>query len=77
MSIGDRASLDTARNLAGGGYDAMTEPQIIAQAKADLGARMEGKTYAPLLPADRKAPIGIADWLRKTGQDEVVSFETG
>jgi len=75
MSIGDRASLDTARILAGAGYDAVTDPGVLAAAKADLDARMAGKTYVPLLPADRTEPIGIPDWLRKTGQDEVVSFD--
>jgi aminobenzoyl-glutamate utilization protein B len=75
MSIGDRASLDTAGILAGAGYDAMTDPDFLAAAKADLEARMAGKTYVPLLPADRMEPIGIPDWLRKTGQDEVVSFD--
>lgn len=75
MSIGDRASVDTARILAGAGYDAMTDPAFLTAAKADLDARMAGKTYVPLLPADRTEPIGIPDWLRKTGQDEVVSFD--
>ncbi len=75
MSIGDRASLDTARILAGAGYDALTDPAFLTEAKADLDARMSGKIYAPLLPADRTEPIGIPDWLRKTGQDEVVSFD--
>ena len=53
----------------------MTDPGVLAAAKADLDARMAGKTYVPLLPADRTEPIGIPDWLRKTGQDEVVSFD--
>ena len=75
MSIGDRASLDTARILAGAGYDVMTDPNIRTAAKADLASRMAGKTYVPLLPAEQKEPIGIPDWLRKTGQDEVVSFD--
>jgi len=74
-SIGDRASLDTARILAGAGYDAMTDPDLLAAARADLEARVAGKAYVPLLPADRTEPIGIPDWLRKTGQDEVVSFD--
>jgi aminobenzoyl-glutamate utilization protein B len=77
MSIGDRASLDTARILAGAGFDAMTDPAIRAAAQADLETRMAGKTYVPLLPADRTEPLGLPDWLRKTGQDEVVSFDAG
>jgi aminobenzoyl-glutamate utilization protein B len=77
MSIGDRASLDTARILAGAGFDAMTDPAIRAAAQADLETRMAGKTYVPLLPADRTEPLGLPHWLRKTGQDEVVSFDAG
>lgn len=76
MSIGDRASLDTSRILAGAGYDAMTNPDFLAAASADLATRMDGRTYVPLLPADRTEPIGIPDWLRKTGQDEFVSINS-
>jgi len=75
MSIGDRAALDTARILAGAGFDAVTDPDFLRAAKADLAARMAGKSYVPLLPADRTEPIGVPDWLRKTGQDELVSFD--
>lgn len=75
MSIGDRASLDTARILAGAGYDAMIDPELIAAAKADLQTRMAGKSYVPLLPAEQTEPIGVPEWLRKSGQDEVVSFD--
>jgi aminobenzoyl-glutamate utilization protein B len=75
MSIGDRASLDTARILAGVGYDAVTDPDFLAAAKADFETRMAGKTYVSLLPDHQLEPIGVPDWLRKTGQDEVVSFD--
>jgi aminobenzoyl-glutamate utilization protein B len=75
MTIGDRASLDTARVLAGAGYDLMTDPDVLAAAKEDLAARMVGKTYVPLLPADRTAPLGLPEWLVKSGQDEVTSLE--
>jgi aminobenzoyl-glutamate utilization protein B len=74
MSIGDRASLDTARILAGAGYDLMTDPALRAAARADLQRRMGGEVYAPLLPADRAEPLGLPDWLRKTGQDELTAF---
>jgi aminobenzoyl-glutamate utilization protein B len=55
----------------------MTDPAIRAAAQADLETRTAGKTYVPLLPADRTEPLGLPDWLRKTGQDEVVSFDAG
>lgn len=75
MSIGDRASIDAARILAGAGYDAMTQPDLIAAAKQDLQQRMADATYVPLLPVDQKEPVGVPDWLRKTGRDEVVSID--
>lgn len=74
-SIGDRASLDTARILAGMGFDLMTDADLRMAARADLDRRVAGQTYVPVLPADRKEPIGVPDWLRKTGLDEVVSFD--
>ena len=77
MSIGDRASLDTARILAGAGYDLMTDTALLAAAKADLAARIGGKPFVPLLPADRTAPLRLPDWLRKTGQDDFVSTGSG
>ena len=77
MSIGDRASLDTARILAGAGYEALTRPDMLAAAKSDFDARMDGAAFVPLLPESQKEPIGIPDWLRKTGQDEVVSINQG
>ncbi len=39
MSIGDRASLDTARILAGIGHDLMTDPALRAAARADFDTR--------------------------------------
>ena len=38
MSIGDKASLATARILAGAGHDLMTQPDLLAAAKADHSA---------------------------------------
>jgi aminobenzoyl-glutamate utilization protein B len=36
MSIGDKASLSTAKILAGAGHDLMTQPDLLAAAKADF-----------------------------------------
>jgi aminobenzoyl-glutamate utilization protein B len=77
MSIGDRAALDAARILAGAGHDLMTDAALRAAARADLARRMAGRTFAPLLPADRAEPLGLPDWLRKTGLDEFVVVEQG
>lgn len=73
-TIGDRASPDTARILAGTGFDLMTDADLRRAARADLDRRTAGETYAAVLPADRTGPIGVPDWLRKTGLDEVTSF---
>lgn len=74
-SIGDSASLDTARILAGMGFDLMTDGDLRAAARADLDQRTDGEDYVPVLPPDRTEPLGVPDWLRKTGRDEVVSFD--
>jgi aminobenzoyl-glutamate utilization protein B len=72
MSIGDRASLDTARILAGMGHDLMTNPELRQAAKADLARRLETAPYEPLLPQEMKEPRGVPEWLRKTGLDDFV-----
>ena len=73
MSIGDRASLDAARILAGIGHDLMTDAALRTAARADLDTRLGGKVFASLLPPEQVAPIGIPDWLRKTGEDEATA----
>ncbi len=75
MSIGDRASLDTARILAGMGYDLMTDADLLTAAKADLAARLAKVPFVPALPPEQKEPIGIPDWLRKTGQDDFTAVD--
>ncbi len=62
-SIGDRASLDSARILAGIGYDVMTDAGLRAEARADLERRLETAPSVPLLPADQEGPVGIPDWV--------------
>ena len=74
MSIGDKASLDTARILAGMGLDVMTDADLRAAARADLEARIVNAPYIPLLPADRTSPLTLPEWLHKTGLDEVTSY---
>jgi aminobenzoyl-glutamate utilization protein B len=76
MSIGDRASLDTARILAGVGYDMMTDADLRSAAKADLVTRMNGKPYDPILPAEQKGPLRLPVWLHKAAGEEFVSIET-
>jgi aminobenzoyl-glutamate utilization protein B len=75
MEIGDRAALDTARILAGVGFDLMTDGALRAAAREDMVRRMGETEYVPLVPADRTEPLGLPDWLRKTGGDEFVSYD--
>lgn len=74
MSIGDRASLDTARILAGMGHDVMADAGMRDAARADLAARLADAPYLPLLPADQKTPVRLPEGLRKSGQEEITSF---
>jgi aminobenzoyl-glutamate utilization protein B len=73
MSIGDRASLATARILAGAGYDLLRDAGLRAAARADFDRRRGGTRFVSPLPADRREPIGLPDFLAKTGEDEIAS----
>lgn len=72
-TIGDRASLDTARILAGIGHDLMRDADLRARARADFDTRRGGKPFVSLLPPEQLAPIGIPDWLRKSDGDEITA----
>ena len=54
-----------------GSPNAYLSHKVIPQIEARTGVRF---AYAPILPADRTAPLRLPDWLHKTGGDEVVSF---
>lgn len=71
MSIGDKASLNTARVLAGAGYDLMTDPALRAAARADFVARRGDAPFVSPLPADRTVPYGLDRRFIKTGDDEL------
>jgi aminobenzoyl-glutamate utilization protein B len=73
MSIGDKASLATARIMAGLGFDVMTDATLREAARAELLRQRGDAPYASPLPASRRQPLGLPDHLRKTGEDEVVS----
>ncbi|MFO1104694.1 MAG: amidohydrolase [Amaricoccus sp.] len=75
MSIGDKASLNTARVLAGCGFDLMTEPGLRDAAKADFRARRGGAAFVSPLPPDRKRPLGLDPRFIKTGDDELFADE--
>ena len=55
MSIGDKASLATARILAGAGHDLMTQPDLLAAAKADFLKRRGDTKFASALVGRQEA----------------------
>lgn len=71
MSIGDKASLNTARILAAAGFDLMTDAGLRQSAKADFVQRRGDKPFVSPLPESRKVPLTLPPFLRKSGQDEV------
>lgn len=71
MSIGDKASLNTARILAAAGFDLMTDAALREAAKADFKKRRGDKPFVSPLPPERKQPLQLPAFLRKSGQDEV------
>ncbi len=72
MSIGDKGSLNTARIMAGVGYDLMTDPALLAAAKADLAERTAGQTYVSPLPPDRLTPRGLPAYMHKGAGDDTL-----
>jgi aminobenzoyl-glutamate utilization protein B len=73
MSIGDKASLDTARILAGAGYDVMTDPELRAAARADFQKRRGDQPFVSPIPASRRQPLGLPEFLRRPGADELLA----
>jgi len=71
MSIGDKASLNTARILAATGFDLMTDPALREAAKADFQRRTGGRPFRSALPASRVRPLGLPDHMLRTGPDEL------
>lgn len=77
MSIGDKASLNTARVLAAAGFDLMTDPALRAAAKEDFRKRRGDRPFKSPLPPERKQPLTLPSFLTKTGGDEVFSTVKG
>jgi aminobenzoyl-glutamate utilization protein B len=75
MSIGDKASLDCATIMAGAGYDAMTSPDLLAAAKADLVRRRGEIVYKPAIGKDQ-VPFGLPAFMVKApGDDRIGATE--
>lgn len=72
MSIGDKSALDSAKIMAGVGYDLMTNAELRAAARADFDRRKAGRTYVSPLPEGKKRPGGIPEHLLiRAGYDEL------
>ncbi len=74
MSIGDKVSLVSARILAGMGYDFMTDPDLRAAAAADFRAMRGDAPFVSGLPPERTQPLGLPDYMVKTGEDELFAI---
>ncbi|NVO17569.1 MAG: amidohydrolase [Rhodoplanes sp.] len=73
MSIGDKGSLDSARVMAGVGFDLMTDAALRKAVRADFDHRVDGRTYVSPIPKERLRPDGIpAHLLLRDGTGEVV-----
>jgi aminobenzoyl-glutamate utilization protein B len=75
MSIGDKASLATARILAGAGYDLMTQPDLLAAARSDFLARKGDATFVSALAADKQPEILPAFMHKAPGDDTMTPGE--
>lgn len=71
MTIGDKASLATARILAACGHDLMTDRSLRKAAMDDFRARRGDAPFVSPLPKDRKAPLGLDPHFIKTGDEEL------
>lgn len=76
MSIGDKASLATARILAGTGHDLMTQPDLLAAAKANFQKRRGDTVFASALAADKMPEILPSFMHKAPGDDTAVPGET-
>jgi len=73
MSIGDKASIATAKIMAGIGHDLMTDAELRKAAKADLVRRRGDYVYVSPIPPEIKQPPGIPAYLIKGPGDEILS----
>lgn len=76
MSIGDKASLSTAAILAGAGFDLMTQPDLLAAARADFARRRGDTVFASALAPDKQPEI-LPAYMHKTGGDDTATPPAG
>lgn len=73
MSIGDKASIASARIMAGIGHDLMTNAELRKAAKADLVHRRGDYKYVSPIPPEITRPPAVPDHLIKGVGDEILS----
>ena len=61
MSIGQKGMIVAAKALAAMGQDLFTNPQLVADAKADFAKQLQGKTYKSVIPEGQKPPVNYRD----------------
>jgi aminobenzoyl-glutamate utilization protein B len=57
MSIGQRGMIVAAKAMALTAVDLFSNPQLVADAKADFARQMNGKTYSSQIPENQKPPL--------------------
>jgi aminobenzoyl-glutamate utilization protein B len=57
MSIGQRGMVNAAKALALTGADLFSDPQLVADAKADFKRELAGKSYQSVIPEGQKPPL--------------------
>jgi aminobenzoyl-glutamate utilization protein B len=61
MTIGQKGMVVAAKALAITGADLFTNPQLVADAKADFQKQLKGKAYKSAIPEGQKAPLNYRD----------------
>ena len=73
MSIGDKTSLSSAQIMAAAGYELLTNEKLRNEAKADFVKRKGDTKYISPIPAERKKPYGLPDFMRKNALSEYIN----
>ena len=73
MSIGDKASLATARILAGAGHDLDDPAGSAGCCEEDLLRRKGDTVYTSPVPPERTVPRGLPDYMHKAPGDDTLT----
>jgi hypothetical protein len=61
MSIGEKAMTVAAKTLAATGYDLLTKPSLLEEARVSFREIRDPLTFRSLLPEDARAPTAIRE----------------